>query len=234
MTLLGGACRFDDALDPSQICARIDSEQGIDGRYGRSCAGAFFSATLGTGTSLRGSASLMIAADIRLDNRGEITDALGVVSVGTDADLLLSAWNRLGAASLNLIVGDFAFAVFDGSQHKLTLVRDSAGQRPYTIATELMALRSRRCRTPCDRSEAPLPTCRHWPINCSISTALACRPFSWIATALGSARLSKSTPPDAERPTGGLRAPTATISTATSQIRSKPIALCSMTPCAAG
>ena len=130
MTLLGGACRFDEALDPSQICARIDSEQGIDGRYGRSCAGAFFSATLGAGAALSGTVSHMIAADIRLDNRGEIINALGVDSVGSDADLLLTAWNRLGAASLNLIVGDFAFAVFDGNQHKLTLVRDSAGQRP--------------------------------------------------------------------------------------------------------
>ena len=72
----------------------------------------------------------MLAADIRLDNRGEIIGALGVSSDGSDADLLLTAWHRLGAASLNLIVGDFAFALFDGNQHKLTLVRDSAGQRP--------------------------------------------------------------------------------------------------------
>ena len=102
----------------------------MDGGHDRSCAGAFFSATLDAGAALRGTGSLMLAADLRLDNRGEIIDALGVGSEGSDIDLLLTAWNRLGAASLNLIVGDFAFALFDGDQHKLTLVRDSAGQRP--------------------------------------------------------------------------------------------------------
>ena len=130
MTLLGGACRFDDAIDPSLICAQIDSDQSMDGRHGRSCDGAFFSAELDAGAALQGTASLILAADIRLDNRGEIINALGVGSEGSDADLLLKAWYRLGAASLSLIVGDYAFALFDCDQQKLTLVRDSAGQRP--------------------------------------------------------------------------------------------------------
>lgn len=130
MTLLGGVCRFDDALDLTRICARIHAEQGIAGRHDRACEGAFFSAALDAGAALHGKLSFLLAADIRLDNRGEVIDALGVGSDGSDAELLLTAWARLGAASLNLIVGDFAFALFDCDQQKLTLVRDSAGQRP--------------------------------------------------------------------------------------------------------
>jgi asparagine synthase (glutamine-hydrolysing) len=130
VTLLGGVCRFDELLDVARICARIETDQGIAGGFKRSCEGACFTATLETGITLQARARILLAADVRLDNRSEIIAALGMSNERSDADLLLTAFSRLGATSLNLIVGDFALALFDCEQRKLTLVRDSAGQRP--------------------------------------------------------------------------------------------------------
>ena len=56
--------------------------------------------------------------------------ALAMDGDPSDAELILAAWSHLGAKAMNLIVGDFAFAIFDRESRKLILVRDAAGQRP--------------------------------------------------------------------------------------------------------
>lgn len=76
----------------------------------------------------------VLVADVRLDNRSELADALGVspgdMSAMADADLLLCAWAAWGAAGIPRLFGDFAFAVWDGRDRRLTLARDFPGCRP--------------------------------------------------------------------------------------------------------
>jgi asparagine synthase (glutamine-hydrolysing) len=73
---------------------------------------------------------LMIVADIRLDNRDELSARIGKRFDGSDTELLLSAWQKAGEECLSWIVGDFALAVFDSRSRRLTLARDVSGQVP--------------------------------------------------------------------------------------------------------
>ena len=130
MTLLAGACGFDDTLDLQLICARLGADQGDFVWRDHCCEGAFFAASLNRDLAFHEGGSRLITADARLDNRAEIIGLLGLAGRPSDPELLLAAWDRLGAASLDLIIGDFAFALFDREHRKLTLVRDAAAQRP--------------------------------------------------------------------------------------------------------
>jgi len=73
----------------------------------------------------------MLVADIRLDNRDELLRDLGIaVAELADSDILLQAWTRWKEACLDRLVGDFAFALWDSAEQRLTLARDATGQRP--------------------------------------------------------------------------------------------------------
>lgn len=128
--MLGGACGFDVSLDLSGICARVVAAQGGSSLNWSSCENAYFSASVDGGLGNYGGAPYLLAADARLDNRHEIISRLGIVGEPSDAYLLLTAWEQLGAGALDLVIGDFAFALFDRERCKLILVRDAAGQRP--------------------------------------------------------------------------------------------------------
>ncbi|QDX25908.1 hypothetical protein FPZ54_07640 [Sphingomonas suaedae] len=74
-----------------------------------------------------------LVADLRLDNRAELAEALGLtqrLAVLADSDLLLAAWERWGTDTPDRLVGDFAFALWDADQRRLHLVRDLLGNRP--------------------------------------------------------------------------------------------------------
>lgn len=75
-----------------------------------------------------------IAGDCRVDNRKELIAALGeaVESFArlSDVDLVARCWMRWGEETLERIIGDFAFVVWDRAAAKLHLARDIAGQRP--------------------------------------------------------------------------------------------------------
>jgi asparagine synthase (glutamine-hydrolysing) len=77
---------------------------------------------------------LVLAADVRLDNRDELCAALGIAAAQArelcDAAVLLAALERWGEAALDRLVGDFAFALWDSRARKLVLARDFLGQRP--------------------------------------------------------------------------------------------------------
>jgi asparagine synthase (glutamine-hydrolysing) len=74
---------------------------------------------------------LLLVADIRLDNRTEIAARYGLHAAEvSDARLVLCAWSDLGPTCLDLLAGDFAFAVFDHASGKMTLCRDVSGQIP--------------------------------------------------------------------------------------------------------
>jgi asparagine synthase (glutamine-hydrolysing) len=77
---------------------------------------------------------LTLVADVRLDNREELTAALGLASGDArqlcDADVLLGCLERWDEGALDRLVGEFAFAVWDAPAQKLLLARDFLGQRP--------------------------------------------------------------------------------------------------------
>jgi asparagine synthase (glutamine-hydrolysing) len=79
-----------------------------------------------------------VVADARIDNRGEILAALGVSGPEgdslTEAELVLRCYEAWGADCVARIVGDFAFAVWDGRRRELFCARDPLGARPLYYA----------------------------------------------------------------------------------------------------
>jgi asparagine synthase (glutamine-hydrolysing) len=98
---------------------------------------------------LIGRDSTMLVMDGRLDNRDDLTSALGQPRSASDATLALAAfaaWDDGFAERLN---GDFVVAVFDARCRRLILARDSIGLRPiyftrtgrlFAFASEIKAL----------------------------------------------------------------------------------------------
>ena len=78
---------------------------------------------------------LVITADVRLDNRDELIDSLGLRhrpagEIGDNA-LILSAYEKWGEECPTKLLGDFAFAIWDGRTHSLFCARDPFGVRPF-------------------------------------------------------------------------------------------------------
>ncbi|HWD25913.1 MAG TPA: asparagine synthase-related protein [Rhizomicrobium sp.] len=75
--------------------------------------------------------TVLLAADLRLDNREELAAAFGLDEDALrdmpDSALLLRAHNKWGADCPKHLLGDFAFAIWDG--RTLLLARDPMGQR---------------------------------------------------------------------------------------------------------
>ena len=74
----------------------------------------------------------MLVADVRIDDRSSLCEALGIGAAeargASDSRLLLCALERWGEAAVDRLVGDFAFAWWNGE--RLVLARDFLGQRP--------------------------------------------------------------------------------------------------------
>jgi asparagine synthase (glutamine-hydrolysing) len=81
-----------------------------------------------------GDGRFALVADVRLDNRAELADALrvspGRAAALADSSLLLLALERWGAEAAPRLLGDFAFAFYDAHERRLLLARDPLGQRP--------------------------------------------------------------------------------------------------------
>jgi len=82
---------------------------------------------------------LWLVGDVRLDGRRELIAELarGGDPVAADAsseELLLHAWRLWGEASLQRILGDFSFALWDAGQKCLWCARDFVGARPFFYA----------------------------------------------------------------------------------------------------
>ena len=79
----------------------------------------------------RGPSSALISADLRLDNRDELIDRIGVAPAEAadwaDARLLLAAWEKFGDAVWPILRGPFAAAIWDPRRRGLTLARDQLG-----------------------------------------------------------------------------------------------------------
>ncbi len=98
-------------------------------------------------------AGLTLVGDLRIDNREDIASALGMgtAELGDtpDSALVLRAHKKWGDDCAGRLLGDFAFAIWDGRSRTLTLARDHMGQRQvhyhrgdtfFAFATNLQAL----------------------------------------------------------------------------------------------
>ena len=97
--------------------------------------------------------ALLMAADLRLDNREALAEALAIapakLAETPDSALLLAAYQRWGEGCVDHLIGDFAFALWEGAARRLILVRDHMGQRHlffhrgegfFAFATEITGL----------------------------------------------------------------------------------------------
>jgi asparagine synthase (glutamine-hydrolysing) len=80
-------------------------------------------------------ARLTITGDVRLDNRASLCDQLAVPADRresiSDSALILLAWRKWEFECPDHLLGDFAFAIWDGSNRRLFAARDLAGVRPF-------------------------------------------------------------------------------------------------------
>jgi asparagine synthase (glutamine-hydrolysing) len=107
-------------------------------------------ASLGNDTVVHRDGDLVIVADARIDNRDDLVRTLRPVGGGaTDAELIGAAYRRWGSNCAEHLVGDFAFAIWDGRTHALFCARDCFGVRPlyyfrgagiFAFASEVKAL----------------------------------------------------------------------------------------------
>lgn len=77
---------------------------------------------------------LVLTADPRIDNRDELIAALGVHPRArhiTDSELILGAYEKWGELCPEKLLGDFAFAIWDGRKHILFCARDHFGVKPF-------------------------------------------------------------------------------------------------------
>lgn len=78
---------------------------------------------------------LVITADARIDNRQELIAALGLTHYPsheiTDSQLILAAYERWQEDCTERLVGDFAFALWDGGRQQLFCARDPMGVKPF-------------------------------------------------------------------------------------------------------
>jgi asparagine synthase (glutamine-hydrolysing) len=98
-------------------------------------------------------ADLTLAADCRIDNREELAGQFGISPAELrdlpDSALILHAYVKWGEQCAEHLLGDFAFAIWDGAAGKLVLGRDHMGQRTifyhqgenlFAFASEIKAL----------------------------------------------------------------------------------------------
>lgn len=80
-----------------------------------------------------------ITADARVDGRAELIEKLGVkgqqgLETAPDAELILRAYQAWGEACVEQLLGDFAFAIWDGRCRRLFCARDHFGVKPFYYA----------------------------------------------------------------------------------------------------
>jgi asparagine synthase (glutamine-hydrolysing) len=80
-------------------------------------------------------ATRCLTFDGRIDNRKDLKrclEANGVkLRMDTDAEMVLAAYECWGSTSPNRLLGDFAFAIWDGRHRRLFCARDILGMRPF-------------------------------------------------------------------------------------------------------
>ncbi|MBL6938496.1 MAG: hypothetical protein ISS15_02760 [Alphaproteobacteria bacterium] len=138
MRLICGLMRLDDApASPSilnQMVAQLDVPRLCPG-HSAFCDGPVAMAVLDFSATSLGAlptlGSIVMAADVRLDEPAELAQSLNVSAQAPDL-LLLEVVKRFGVSGPERILGDFAFSAWDGDAEKLTCGRDIFGIRPFS------------------------------------------------------------------------------------------------------
>lgn len=160
MTALAGLWNFDrtDGVGPS--CQRMLRAQTVYGPHdsrmqseGGLAVGRNLFRTLPEDRFDRqplrgGDGRYLLVADVRIDNRSELGERLGIAPSRmrnlADSNLLLEAWERWEEGAFDRLVGDYAFALWDGHKRQLILARDPLGMRPlhYHVGKDFVAFAS--------------------------------------------------------------------------------------------
>ena len=145
MSAIGGVWRRDGAPRAADTCSRIMAAQAV---YGPHASNQRASEDVALGRRLYrllpedrfdsqpliGDRGVIMVADVRLDNRAELSKGLSLGDDAAarlcDAALLLAAWEKLGEDCFGRLAGVYAFAVWEPLKQRLVLARDPFGQRP--------------------------------------------------------------------------------------------------------
>jgi len=140
----------DVAPDALASLASVMAAWSVDGRTTATAAGAAFGYSALHVTPNAASErqpfvhpqrpELMIVADVWLDERDALCDALGIgrelrAAIG-DAELALRAYEKWGTDCARRLYGDFAFAVWDGAARTLFCATDFLAKRPLLYAID--------------------------------------------------------------------------------------------------
>lgn len=84
---------------------------------------------------------VLLAADIRLDNREDLYQRIGDrflddLEATPDSRIVLAAYERWGEAFLDEILGDFALALWDPDRQRLLLARDHMGVKQLYVTVQ--------------------------------------------------------------------------------------------------
>jgi len=83
------------------------------------------------GQPWQGATGSLITADLRLDNRDDLLDRIGIsrpeAVTWPDSHVLLTAWEKLGDTIWPMLRGPFAAAIWDPRNQSLTIARDHLG-----------------------------------------------------------------------------------------------------------
>ena len=160
MSALAGIWHFNHKPDADKACSRQLAVQAIYGPHGES---VWDDGAVALGRCLfqilpedvydrqpltGGGGRYTLVADLRLDNREDLARELQIPNERaralSDADILMSAWERWQENCFDHLVGDYAFAVWDKADQRLMLARDPLGQRPlhYHRGTSFFAFAS--------------------------------------------------------------------------------------------
>jgi asparagine synthase (glutamine-hydrolysing) len=146
MTALAGFCGWDRGEDAGARCRRMLDAQRLYGpdkeavwegggvAIGRRLFRILPEDLYDMGPVIGHGGSSALVADIRIDNRPELCRALGIAGdearLLPDAALLMRCWEKWEEEALQRLIGDFAFALWEGSKRRLVLARDYIGNRP--------------------------------------------------------------------------------------------------------
>ena len=83
--------------------------------------------------------SVWITADARVDARSDLRRELGIERIAgqdarPDVELILHAYDRWDTGCVHHLLGDFAFAIWDGRKQRLFCARDHVGVKPFFYA----------------------------------------------------------------------------------------------------
>ena len=93
-----------------------------------------------TAPFVHAASGVVVTADVRLDERGDLLAALGLASAAgvplTDTELLAEAYLRWGETCPERLLGDFAFGLWDPRQRRFFAARDHFGVKPFYYVAE--------------------------------------------------------------------------------------------------